>query len=98
MAKSDQLRVPVLCSGVATLHSLLDLQQRMLYVTGVLFVSEILRDFGVGEFAAKPGEVPRKKSRSNKERGQDQNRARARSTNSKHVGKSDKASSRQSHR
>jgi hypothetical protein len=59
----------MLCVRVTTLHALLNLKQRVLHVTGILFVGEILRDVGVRQFPAKPRKVPGQKSRCEKKRG-----------------------------
>jgi len=58
LAQSQQVGVPTPGTTVVSFNALLNLQQRVLYVARILFISEVFSDVGIGESATEPREIP----------------------------------------
>src|SRR5260370_13335331 len=57
-SEAHHFRIPALHARVVAAHELTQLHERMLDVTGVLFILQICADLLVGELASEPGGPP----------------------------------------
>src|SRR5258708_39595216 len=57
-SEAHHFRIPARHIGVVAAHALTELHERMLDVTGVLFILQVCADLLVGELASKPGVPP----------------------------------------